>query len=50
METGELTTEQGVNLMKAARKDTSKKLLGDIKNKIAREQRIKDAKKMENTL
>lgn len=33
METGELTTEQGVNLMKAARKDTSKKLLGDIKNK-----------------
>lgn len=29
---------------------THRRVLGDIKNKIAREQRIKDAKKMENTL
>lgn len=29
---------------------THRRILGDIKNKIAREQRIKEAKKMENTL
>ncbi|WP_318435297.1 heme exporter protein CcmD [Photobacterium leiognathi] len=29
---------------------TQRRLLGDIKNKMAREERIKEAKKLENTL